>query len=342
MIGGEHYLPMLPAVDNSLGKLLEYELGRISYFATGRDALFTLLQKLPNQMIYLPDLICYSVYQACLAAKKKVVFYSITSAFMHSESIELELDRTACLFVMHYFGMANFGLIHKAKEKGLLVISDVTHLLFNSKDLKELAFYSDYLVASLRKTGPFPDGGFVSSQSGIMVSPSESIREEFFSLRAAGLLSRGCAARANFDNDENFFLLQKAEQGLDKSAPGSYQCSYFSKKMLFIQDMTYCIDKTNRNMQVLMTQIVHHSILMNQLNRPSPFVVCLFENELTRDLILKKLAEHRCFFPVHWRSDKLPVQSFLATRSFSIPCDARYDTEEMALVSGIINLCLKN
>ena len=75
MIGGEHFLSPPHPVENSMRDLLDSAAGSVSFFATGRDALYALLGTLPHKTVHLPDLICVSVYQAFLQAGKEVSTY---------------------------------------------------------------------------------------------------------------------------------------------------------------------------------------------------------------------------------------------------------------------------
>lgn len=158
MIGGDYYLTTPGPVEDSLGKLLIGNLGNISFFASGRDALTTLLASLPQVSVSLPDLMCASVYDACRTAGKKCDVYRIGSDFLHENTTTLTTAHSI-IFVMHYFGVRNETLIRQARNAGSTVISDVTHLLFDRVGLLEVARHSNFLLASLRKSGPFPDGG---------------------------------------------------------------------------------------------------------------------------------------------------------------------------------------
>ena len=178
MIGGE-YFPITPApVEDSLSAMLQRSLGGISFFASGRDALATLLAVLPQAAVSLPSLICSSVYDVCRAAKKTCIFYHIGENFLHDKAATA-IRSPSIVFVMHYFGVHNEALIRQARNTGPTVISDVTHLLFDRVGLLEVARTSDFLIASLRKSGPFPDGGFISSLKYPVPTPKRGLREDF-------------------------------------------------------------------------------------------------------------------------------------------------------------------
>lgn len=255
MIGGEHYFTPSARAEHSLGEILEGKIGEIAFFSTGRDALYSLLASLPHQSIYLPDLVCASNHQACVAAGKAVITYPVGEDLLDCGQLDLQKAAPACLLALHYFGVTNAPLLIRARQAGLTVISDVTHMLFNPGQLELIAMDSNYLIASLRKSGAFPDGGFVSSCKEPLIQATLPIRAEFFSLRAAGLLSRGFSAHDDFCDDENFNLLKKAEDVIDRSSPGPHQCSYLSRRLLFTVNVGAAAMKICGNMQTLATKL---------------------------------------------------------------------------------------
>lgn len=341
MIGGEHYLTPPARVENSLGEMLEKTTGEMVFFSTGRDALFSLLVSLPHRSIYLPDLVCASVHQACVAAGKVIVSYPLEPELLDSSQLDLQEAQSSCLLVMHYFGVANLPLLSRARQAGITVISDVTHMLFNPRQLAQIAQESDYLIASLRKSGAFPDGGFVSSCLEPLVQATLPIRERFFSLRAAGLLSRGFSAQKNFCDDENFHLLRTAESVIDQSNPGAHQCSYLTRRLLFTVDVDAAALKMNDNMQILAANLKSSCTTPCQPGFTSPYFCCFFRNRKERDFVRTQLAARKYLCPVHWDTSSLPTPSPLSKRCLSIPCDARYNSIDMNDVASIIESCIK-
>lgn len=339
MIGGEHFLNTPPLVEGSLGELLERDLGHASFFASGRDALATLLAALSEAHIMLPDLMCASVHEACKASRKRREMYPIGADFMHEDAATV-WPATSIVFVMHYFGMRNDSLMRQAREAGSTVVSDVTHLLFDRSGLLEVARHSDFLIASLRKSGPFPDGGFVSSLHRRPPLPTRGLREGFLSMRAAGLWSRGFSAAQDFSNDENFHLLKHAEASLDASEPGDFACSYLTRRLAHTVPIEASAAAIRRNIDVLATGLRRRVAVPQAASLISPYFPCVFDSGELRDRVRSALAAHRFFLPVHWPSAGLPVPSPLAARSMSIPCDARYDEHAMQSILKVFESCL--
>ena len=243
---------------------------------------------------------------------------------------------------MHYFGVTNERLMRRAKSLGMKVISDVTHMLFNQDQMRLIGTQSDYLVASLRKSGPFPDGGFVSSCHYPVPMPSSEIREEFFALRAAGLLSRGFSAKRHFNNDENFHMLQKAERLIDQSPVRDHACSYYTRELLRTISVEENATQIIRNITTLSTLLQGGCGTVNSQANPSPYYLCLFKNQDERDAVRDQLASNQYYCPIHWDTRRLPTPSPLSGHILSIPCDSRYRETDMEAVAEAITVCLKN
>jgi hypothetical protein len=266
---------------------------------------------------------------------------------MKPDLVQLESDdhkqaSNSCLLVMHYFGASNTGLIRSAKSLGIKVISDVTHMLFNHDQMLLIGANSDYLVASLRKSGPFPDGGFLSSCHHPVPSSSSGIREEFFALRAAGLLSRGFSAKHNFNDDENFQMLRKAERLIDQSQAGDHACSYYTRELLHTISVEENAAQMIRNITTLSIVLQGRCDTVTKQCSPSPYYMCLFKNRDERDAVRSQLASEQYFCPVHWDTSEMPLPSLLSLRILSIPCDSRYRESDMEGLASVIASCVKH
>jgi hypothetical protein len=340
MIGGEHYLAPPARVERNLAASLERALGKFSLFSTGRDALFALLQSLPQSIVHLPDLMCHSVPRACEAAGKQVRLYAV-GGDLREAGPGLPGEAGECVLVMHYFGVANDALAARARAAGCLVISDVTHMLFNETALGRIAQASDYVFGSLRKSGPFPDGAFVASRTHALAQPGRSMRQDFVTLRAAALLSRGLSAAGGFVDDENFGWLRQAEALLDACDAADYACSHLGRELLHTVDPHADAARMQANMAVLATALEGTCVLPCSACGPSPYFLCLFGSRAERDAVRAELAGRRTYPPVHWDTGWSPRPSPLSDLGLSIPCDARYDTTQMQSTANTILACLK-
>lgn len=339
MIGGEHFLRVPPAVKDSMGDMLSRRVGAATLFASGRDALYSLLAALPCRAVYLPDLICRSVFDACRTAGKKVIFYE-TGPDLAGMGLPGALGPGTCVVVMHYFGRANHRLLEAAQASGATILSDVTHMLFAPESLEAIAVASEYVFASLRKSGPFPDGGFVASRHRPAVEATGAVRDDFVAYRAAGLLSRGFSALQDFPDDENLRWTRMAEAILDASSPADHRGSFLSRELLHTVAMDDAITRTRSNMEVLSASLRDACHCFSTADAPSPYFLCRFPTKVHRDKVRVELARHRYFFPVHWDTSWQEEGHPLSDTGLSIPCDGRYGERQMKAAAGVVLSCL--
>jgi hypothetical protein len=338
MIGGEHFLHVPLPVEDSMSGMLSRRVGAATYFASGRDALYSLLAALPSRTVYLPDLICRSVFDACKTAGKEVIFYG-TGTDLSGTGLPEALDG-ACVIVMHYFGRANYRLLEAAGASGATVVSDLTHMLFAPESIEAISAASSYVFASLRKSGPFPDGGFVASRHQPAVEATGPVRDDVVVWRAAGLLSRGFSARQDFPDDENMRWTRQAEAMLDASPPADHRASYLSRELLRTVAMDDANARTRSNMEVLSVALRDACHCFSTPEGPSPYFFCTFPDKEQRDRTRAALARHRYFFPVHWDTSWQEDEHPFSGTGLSIPCDGRYGEQQMKAAAGVILSCL--
>lgn len=339
MIGGEHHLRPPGRVQSSLAAVLEHELGPLSLFATGRDALFALLHDVPQRTVHVPDLICHSVVQACEAAGKRVCHYAVPPDLLSAQPA-ITGGGDECVLVMHYFGVVNEALALRARAAGAVVVSDATHLAFDAAALGVLARASDHVFGSLRKSGPFPDGAFLASRLGDPAAPARPMREEFVVLRAAALLSRGFSARSGYVDDENFGWLRRAEALLDASPPADHACSYLGRELLTTVECETAAQQMRANAQVLEAVLDTRCVLPCRGAAASPYFYVRFASREQRDAVRAGQASRRIFLPVHWDTRWSACPSPLSDLGLSIPCVARYGVEQMRSTAEAIVACL--
>jgi hypothetical protein len=335
MIGGEHYLRVPAPVDDSMAEMLARRVGPATLFASGRDALYALLATLPEKVVLLPDLICRSVFDACTAAGKDVAFYE-TGFELDASGMSRLPRRGECVVVMHYFGKANLRLLEDATASGARVLSDVTHMLLAPESLEAIATASAFVFASLRKSGPFPDGGFVASRHFPAVQATGPVRDDFAAYRAAGVLSRGFSARLDFPDDENLRWTRTAESILDASAPANRRASFITHELLRTIAMGDAAARNRGNMEVLSAALRDACRCFSTADAPSPYFFCTFATKPQRDHVRSELARHRYYFPVHWDTSWQAQGHLFSDTGLSIPCDGRYGEEQMKAAAGVI------
>jgi len=345
MIGGEYYLyPELLGgeIKNSFYDYLSNNINHIEYFSTGRDAIFTLVDSLKSRRIWLPNYLCRSIYDPINKTGKEILFYKIHINLSISEDFIKEIKDGDIVFIINYFGIIQNNIYEVLKKKDIKIISDITHSLINMDKISFIVKISDFIICSLRKIGPFPDGAFLGSNVVNLPSSKTSIRENFSFKRAGAMLSRGYSKINNYEDDENFKIFVKMEKMLDNTKDYGYRMSYFSKNILKRIDFEGLYLKTKNNFNYLKNNIIEDNKLkiMNK-QYLSQYVILFYNNKKDRDYIKNKLSKYEIFCPIHWDMAWLKKEDNISNRIFSIPCDYRYNIIDMKFVVTKLNKVLE-
>ena len=128
---------------------------------SGRDALKAIAREFDSCEVWLPALACDSMVHPFEQYGHKVKYYRLNTDYsIDLDSIQIDSECTLFLY-MHYFGCTAIGDydLEKMRERGnIIFIEDRTHnLIWDRKS----TFQPDYIMASLRKWIPIPDGGLL-------------------------------------------------------------------------------------------------------------------------------------------------------------------------------------
>lgn len=241
-----------------------------------------------------------------------------------------EIHPGDAVLAIHYFGAMQNDLLSTIRDHGAIGVSDSTHLLFSESAWQESLHESDWVIGSLRKSGPFPDGAFCIGTKATPPKATMAYRKDFWIPRAAALLSRGASASQGFLDDENFLIFREAEETLDGSPAGPHAMSFLSQGLLGFLPLTTQRDVAARHnrylLELLPTSLIHPAAK----NAVSPFFPCVFTTREERDSVRDTLARQRIFLPVHWDTSFMVTPHLLSDRIMSIPCDGRYDETDLA------------
>jgi len=345
MIGGEYYLyPELlgKEIKNSFYGYLSNNINHIEYFSTGRDAIFTLVNSLKSRRIWLPNYLCKSIYDPIKKTGKEILFYKVSRGLSISDDFINKIKDKDVVFIINYFGIIQKNIYERLKRKDIKIISDITHSLINIDKVGYVFINSDFVISSLRKIGPFPDGAFLGSSVLNLPSSKNSIRENFSFKRAGAMLSRGYSKINNYEDDENFKIFIKMEKMLDNTKDYGYKISYFSKNILKRIDFEEAHLKTKNNFKYLKNNIIKNKKL-KIMNKQclSQFIVLFCNTENDRDYIRNKLANSKIFCPIHWDMSWLIKENNISNRIMSIPCDYRYNLDDIKFVTNKLNKILE-
>ena len=310
--------------------------GRTLFLVNARSGIRLLVLLLRPRQVWLPSYLCKTMISAIDTTCSVIRFYPVNSALTVSSLEWLnETKKNDLVVFIDYFGFPSSPeCMLAAKSQGCLVLEDACQALLS----EQVGAYSDFALYSPRKFLGVPDGGVLKvncdldlSEVSLMVPPARWWLD----------VLRCTILRTEFDRhggDRSWFHLYRKS---DSEAPvGSFRMSELSK-MLLETAFDYCniSDVRRRNYSYLLGTL-EKVALMPQL--PADVVPLGFPIRLkARDIVRQHLFESEIYPPVHWDIKGIVPERFseshqLAREIMTIPCDQRYDLEDMRRVAEAV------
>lgn len=354
-IGGNFsYTKQSPIEATCLEKSHFHFLTHWNHWATtssGRGAIALLIRNLPHvKKVLLPIYTCDSIIQPFRNHHIHYDFYQINPDLSPDESSLLKAiaeSNPDLIFFQSYYG---FDTLHNIRhhfqplrEKGTVIVEDITHSLLQTTHEENV----DYAIVSFRKWLEIPEGGAVlSNQHAISAEglrPQEEKIPQLF-LEASKLkqlyLSNGDESlkeifRPMFYEVEHIFN--------EEYSPA--MMSTLTKAILNQADWENIREKRRKNFQLLLSNI-HNSCVHPVVNQLPSDCTPLYLPVLVpgkRDLLQKRLAQHKIYCPIHWPIPDELVSTlseqghYLYDNILSIVCDQRYNEDDMLRIVEVIN-----
>lgn len=323
-----------------------------NFFADGRQAIKAVLlniEDIQDKICYLPAYLCDSILQSFRELELDVKFYP------HKELLKPVLDRKiedSLVYLIDYFGTEPFSEkeIEGLLDDGNIVILDVSHSILDENRFS-LTHENFYLISSLRKTFPIPDGGIVYHSDPNFKS-SDIPPKEYETKLEAMLLRKLYLNRKDTDGadkskwvKEHFLNLNQEYESYKYDSVVEPQSipltSCYILKNISITDIT---GRRWQNLNFMHEKILNKDLLLfNPYNIKSPFILTLkFRNRNERDSMRKRLIENDVYPPVLWDLEGYIPEEFSYERSLSerilmVPIDQRYGSAEMSKVREVLN-----
>lgn len=289
----------------------------------GRNCLAYLIETRQIKKILLPYFMCDSVFDVCRKYNVETAFYHIDKNF---KPVNIFLDNDSWLYIMNYYGQLTSDYIKDLKQKYDRVIVDNAQAYFDDPILGVDTLYT------CRKFFGVSDGAFLYTD---LLSEKEYPIDESFD-RVRFLLGRYERNASEFYNDN------VANNALFKNEPIK-QMSKLTNNLLHGIDYEFVKKRRTDNYNQ------YHKNLkeINELNlRP-------VEGAFAYPLLIKNGAEVRkilqqkkIYIPTLWPNvvnemDENTLEYKLAENILPLPCDQRYNTEDIAfIVQEVIKTCI--
>lgn len=345
----------------SLKEVDKYARSHVSFTASGREAVALVLKSLEEKQpgikkeCLLPAYMCDSVFFPFEHRGWKIHFYHLEKDLRVREKElrrQIEAIRPGLLFVHCYYGVDTWKSIRPFwadyKKRGTVIMEDVTQSYY----LPEGGLGADYVVGSLRKWYPVPDGGFAASDRPLLEVGLPADKE--FIKKRMGLLTKKWEYLHNPEEEsvrkeskEEFLRKNKeTEEWLD----GMREITAMSEetKALFQRiEEEDCKQKRKENYRILSEKLQGSliSAMQEEYENTAPLYVSI--DAKNRDLLQRSLKNQDIYAPVLWPVGR-QNQNFLSETDrylfdhlLALPMDQRYGREEMERIAEVVN-CREN
>lgn len=315
----------------------------INFWNFGKDNKFTLsgrtsiyyvleniIKKNKIKKAYLPSYSCDSMAQPFWDLGIEVIYYDVY--YNKGLKYNINFDEDIDIFLaMNYFGYSSTNMdiyIKKFKEKGKIIIEDITHSILSSKIYSE---YSDYLVGSLRKWFPIASGGIaVNTNSKFEEELSKESNDKLISIKKTAMKNKKEYLENQDENSKETFLNQYQKSGkiLDEDYQ-NYSIDEESLKIIMGINIEKIIKSRIENTEIIYETLKNNKnvkFLINNFNGKDAllFVPIILEK---RDFLRKFLIENKVYLPVHWPQKEKINNIF--ENELSLVCDQRYNKKQI-------------
>lgn len=322
------------------------------YYSLCREALSDIAVSLSssNRKVLIPAYTCQTVITPFKEAGWECIFFPVKKdlridipGFLETVS----LHNPSAIVIHPYFGME----LNAEEESALQIASqdativlDLTQCLFSSKRYPFVAF----TVGSYRKWLPIPDGGFLESNYGpFPISQPKDENTEFTEREIAAMYLRG----QYFSNTEQrtktiSIHLSKAADHLAESNIIPHRISSVAYNLLKKEVFDIVQQSRIRNFTFLYQHIQDcdkvKKVCQNLADlTTAPLYFTIYVSD--RASLQRLLARNAIYAPVIWsvRDEKLLINEevrYIFSHVLAIPCDQRYNEDDMQRVVEIINV----
>lgn len=305
-----------------------------SYFNTGRaaiEALLVYLKRLRHNSIWLPSYDCDSVLSAAKRAEMDIHYYRIGKDFKIVIKDLEELSQGDILYVVNLFGKKEneetIKRIATFKESEVIVIEDLTLALFSEGS--EVG-YGDYVIGSVRKWLPQPDGGFIASQYALPDFKKEQAAYEYsFNYIIAQIMKYEYLNDTKLDKQQFLNFSNKAMESLFSDYT-IREMSAISKKILNSVDFAEVAKMRKNNYRYLykcLSNIDELKLMVEPSDDTVPLGLVIATED--RDSLFCYLVQNNIYCNIHWRPNESTMlfddSNYLSKHCLTIPCDQRYN-----------------
>jgi len=301
------------------------------FYANGRQALQAIIKFNSWKRIWIPEYFCYEIIEILRKDGIVIELYPDAPTFDDVSIISnISFKEGDVLLRMNFFGLRKWRDNH---EIPVPVIEDHSHDLVGDWPSNSNA---DWVIASLRKTLPIPEGGILWSPKKLELPPpllSTIENDKLTYKRLSAMLLKGLYLKDQSvpkDIYRQMFIETEESFSILELSSISSECFLLFKHL----DIEELYSKKNTNWNQL-TEIEGNNISIlkpENITNCNPFsLIIQFRNKSERDLIYKRLIKNEIYPAILW---KIPDNSTLKVKNMSdtlisVHCDARYNVSDI-------------
>lgn len=288
---------------------------------TCRNALIYILKVKKIKKLYIPSYLCDSISNILKRENIEFDFFNIDEIFLPIFDKNLENDEY--ILIVNYYGQLNDIALKNLSKRYKNIIVDNTQAFFQ-RPLKGID-----TIYSCRKFFGVPDGAYVSTN----VKLKENIIIDNSKDRFKHLLGRYEGAASEYYKDF------KINDTLFITEPIKYM-SKLTSNILGAVDYKKTSEIRNRNFKYLHNFLKKYNKLKLEIPEGAFSYPLYLENA---DEIRKELLKYKIYIPTLWsnvlnENMEDSIEYKYAKNILPIPCDQRYDIEDMEFIIECINV----
>lgn len=319
------------------GKVTNQKLFGAYCLRSGRDTLKAIAREYEPRVVFLPALACDSMVRPFELYGHKIQYYKLNSDYsINLNSIDFGTDEVLFLY-SDYFGrsaITDEELDKLRKQGNIIFIEDRTHnLIWETKH----TFQPDYIIASLRKWLPIPDGGLLWGE---ITKPLGT--DTTFSttrLKAQCMRHEFLACGDETIKTEYRKIFSTVSELMDNDEPSAM--SDYSYVLTKETDWDWVKRIRQQNAEALisiLSKSPYISIIQDKVGLSDLYVSFTV---LNRDEVQRRLSAEGIFNTIIWplseqQKEACKVAKYTEENMLAAPCDQRYTVEDMKTIGAEI------
>lgn len=319
------------------GRVTKQKLMGAHCLRSGRDALKAIAREYDPCVALLPALSCDSMIHPFELYGHQIRYYRLNTDYsIDPDSLDIDTQNYLFLYA-DYFGkpVISDKALEKLRQRGnFIFIEDRTHNLIHERNYK---FEPDYIIASLRKWIPIPDGGLLW---GRISNPLDN--DTIFStsrLKAQCMRHEYLTCGDETIKAEYRRVFSTVSEQMNDDNPSSMTAYSYElaknidwKKMRMIR-----IENAEALLSVLSTS-QYINLIQKETGLSDLYVPFTVPN---RNEVQKRLSAKGIFNTIIWplneeQKEACSVAAFTEKNMLAAPCDQRYSKEDMKTIGNEI------